>query len=619
MLTALFRDFAARLTRGRSATPPEHCLPLPEADLAPMGAGEREIVQSAVALYHAGRFDEARRKTERLCAGGQGGALGLALLATFRRATGDETAARAAFAQAAARDPQLLRRVVDEAKRARTRSDGDAAALGACLMAAGLAPDNAALQAQAADLFYLTGYPEHALPWLERAYRACGRDALRVKRVFMQLPPILRSIEHLEAARAAYLEGLHALDEARLEISNPAVEINITNFYLAFQGRNERDSQAVLARVLLKASPMLGYVAPHCGAAQAAPDRLRVGFVSSHLGRAHSVSVSYARMIQALGARAEFDVSVLAPGDTLPHDLAAAQRALGDRVLDIVVHTDIGMDPFTTFLAFGRYAPVQVALGGHPLTTGIPNIDAYISSALLEEASAQAHYTERLILLQDLPCAMTPPPRLPPLPREELGLDPRRNLYVCPMKLQKLHPDFDAALREILETDPAADVLIFEERTTPAWNSALRERLKQSLGDVYRRILFEPWAEFARFMRILGSADVVLDSFHFGAGTTACFALGSGCPIVTLPSEFQRGRPSLGAYTKLGILECVARSASEYTRIALRIARDKDYQSDLRSRILAASPALFEHTGPTAALAEALDALYRERRSLGAL
>jgi hypothetical protein len=50
-------------------------------------------------------------------------------------------------------------------------------------------------------------------------------------------------------------------------------------------------------------------------------------------------------------------------------------------------------------------------------------------------------------------------------------------------------------------------------------------------------------------------------------------------------------------------------------RIAMRIARDKDYQSDLRARILAASPVLFEYAGPTAALAEALDALSRERRA----
>lgn len=612
MLASFLRQFAVRMRGERRTSPPEHRLLLPQSDLDALDERRRHALEESVGLYHLGNYAGARSALERLLAADQAGALIPAVLAMTRLAQGDEPSARTAFAAAAGRDAQFLRRVVDEAKRARKRQDGDAAALGACLMAAGLAPDNAALASQAADLFYLTGHPERALPWLERSHGICHRDALRVKHVLMRLPPILRSHDHLESARASYLEGLRELAVAGLDIPDPAAEINITNFYLAFQGRNEREPQQLLARVLLDASPMLGYVTPHCREPVAQSGRLRVGFVSSYLGRSHSVSVAYARVVKALGERGDFDVSVIAPGDALPKDLAAAQRVLGDRALDVVVHTDIGMDPFTYFLAFGRYAPLQVALGGHPLTTGIPNVDAYVSSTLLEPEGAQAHYSERLVLLPELPCAMTPPPRLPALAREELGLDPHRNLYVCPMKLQKLHPDFDAALRGILEADTEADIVMFEERSTPAWNSALRQRLARSLGQAFHRVLFEPWAEFARFMRILGAADVVLDSFHFGAGTTAFLALGTGCPIVTLPSEFQRGRSTLAACLKIGITECVASDAQDYVRIAVRLASDKPYQRDLRARLLAASPALFEHEAPAAALGEALQGLHKE-------
>jgi protein O-GlcNAc transferase len=613
MLISIFREIAARLRREpQHASAPEHRLPLPESDLLGFDAGAREALQRAVELYHRGDFAAAQAALERLCAAGHDGALVQALLAMARLAQGDEPAARAAFAAAAGHDGQLLRRVVDEAKRSRKRQDGDAAALGACLMAAGLAPDSAPLAAQAADLYYLTGHPEKALPWLERAYRASGRDALRVKHVLMRLPPILRSHAHLESTRSSYIEGLRELAASPLRIADPAEEINITNFYLAFQGRNEREPQELLARVMLAASSMLGYVAPHCRAPLAPRERLRVGFVSSYLGRSHSVAVAWARMVQALGERGDFEVSVIAPGETLPKNLAAAQQALGERALDVVVHTDIGMDPFTYFLAFGRYAPLQVALGGHPVTTGIPNVDAYVSGSLLEPEGAQAHYSERLVLLPGLHWTKAPPPRLPALEREALGLDPRRHLYVCPMKLQKLHPDFDAALRGILEADRDADIVLFEERSTPAWNATLRERLARSLGAGAARVLFEPWAEFSRFMRILGAADVVLDSFHFGGGITAFEALGAGCPVVTLPSQFARGRSSLAAYLKMGITECVASDARDYVRIAITLAGDKRRQADLRARLLAASPALFERGGPTATFGEALHALYRE-------
>jgi protein O-GlcNAc transferase len=611
MLSALLRGFTARVRR-KDGAPPEHRLPLPEQDVGRASAAEAELLRAGLEAYHGGQFAAARRRIELLCESEHIGALALAILGMIQQTTGDEAAARDAYARARERDPMLLRRVVDAAKLARARKGGDREALGGCLMAAGLAPENAALQAQAGDLYYLTGHPEQAQRWMARAYRASGRDALRVKEVYMRLPPILRSAEHVANAHAAYLAGLEELAAARLEIADPAKEINVTNFYLAFEGFNERDSQGLLAQILLKASPMLGYVAPHCAAPRPQRGRLRIGFVSRYLKHGHSVGVAYARMVQALAERPDFDVSIVTPGESLPPDLAGAQRALGERAFDLVVHTDIGMDPFTSFLAYGRYAPVQAALGGHPLTTGIPNVDAYISSALLEHPEAQAHYTERLVLLPELPCAMAPPPQLPPLPREDLGLDRRRRLYVCPMKLQKLHPDFDSALRAILDADPRADILFFEERATPAWNSALHERLRHALGEHFGRVIFEPWAEFPRFLRILQTADVVLDSFHFGAGTTAFLALGSGCPIVTLPAQYQRGRSTLSAYNRIGISECIARDPAEYTRIAVRVASDKTYQADLRARIRAASPALFDHEGPAAALAAALERLYAE-------
>jgi predicted O-linked N-acetylglucosamine transferase (SPINDLY family) len=124
-------------------------------------------------------------------------------------------------------------------------------------------------------------------------------------------------------------------------------------------------------------------------------------------------------------------------------------------------------------------------------------------------------------------------------------------------------------------------------------------------------------------MRILGAADVVLDSFHFGGGITAFEALGAGCPVVTLPPQFARGRSSLAAYLKMGITECVASDARDYVRIAVALASDKRRQADLRARLLAASPALFEHQAPTAAFGEALHALYKDvvtgkSRDLGA-
>jgi len=41
-----------------------------------------------------------------------------------------------------------------------------------------------------------------------------------------------------------------------------------------------------------------------------------------------------------------------------------------------------------------RLAPVQCTAWGHPVTSGLPTIDYYLSSQLMEPENAQAHYSE---------------------------------------------------------------------------------------------------------------------------------------------------------------------------------------------------------------------------------
>ena len=72
----------------------------------------------------------------------------------------------------------------------------------------------------------------------------------------------------------------------------------------------------------------------------------------------------------------------------LPEDVPLARQIIADADLDVLVYPEIGMDPLCHALAFARLAPVQCALWGHPVTTGIPTIDHFISSARLSRPTA---------------------------------------------------------------------------------------------------------------------------------------------------------------------------------------------------------------------------------------
>ncbi len=175
--------------------------------------------------------------------------------------------------------------------------------------------------------------------------------------------------------------------------------------------------QAQLAAIYTKATPSLTYVAPHCKQPEGVvPGRpLRVGFISRflHMHTIGEVNVGFLRNLSREICRVVL-LRLPGPDDPLGRliresadevvalapELAAARGQIADQRLDVLFYTDIGMDPATYFLAFARLAPVQCVTWGHPVTTGIPAIDYYLSSADLEPPDAAKHYTEELVCLR---------------------------------------------------------------------------------------------------------------------------------------------------------------------------------------------------------------------------
>jgi predicted O-linked N-acetylglucosamine transferase (SPINDLY family) len=282
----------------------------------------------------------------------------------------------------------------------------------------------------------------------------------------------------------------------------------------------------------------------------------------------------------------------------LADNLDSAREQVSSLELDVLVYLDIGMDPFSYFLAFARLARVQCVLGGHPVTTGIAAMDYFISSDLIEAADAQEQYSEKLVRL---PIGLFYFER-PVVPvtfksRSELGMPSAGHSYVCPMMLHKLHPDFDAAIARILELDPSGHVILIADKKYNAWQSLLERRFEMTVPqDVRDRIIFLPWlTDWQDFASLCKVADVVLDSFHFGIGTTAITTCSVGTPFVTNPGELMRGRVGLFYAKLMDVMECVAKDAEEYAQKAVAIASNSVLREGIQTKILANNRILFEN------------------------
>jgi tetratricopeptide (TPR) repeat protein len=450
------------------------------------------------------------------------------------------------------------------------------------------------------------------------------RGALRINRLIDTLPQIAATAEQLRSERAWFERELGALLADPPKIADPLQEVHRTVFYLGYQGGNDRALNTRLARLFLACTPSLGYVAPHALVARtpAAPARrLRVGVVSMFLNR-HSVGAWYNHLLRLLIEGGRFDCTLFTYMDQVDDALRGAAEQHGRHVflertldaartqieaaqLDLLVYTDVAMHPFPYFLAMSRLARVQALLVGHPCTSGIPTLDWFISNVHQDRAGAQPDYSERLARLPVIPVwvAKTAPPARP-LDRAALGWTAAARIYLCPMMLQKMHPEFDWALAEILRRDPVAEVVLFADREHALWQVQLEERFEAVMPDVAMRISFRPFAPKEEFLSLLLAADCVLDPFHFSGGVTTYVALSLGVAVITLPGELFRSRMTAGMLAQAGVEGCVATSREHYVELALAHAAEPARRAALKERILAAHPLLFE----TGAAVEAVSA-----------
>ena len=444
-------------------------------------------------------------------------------------------------------------------------------------------------------------------------YRRCspsGDSGLRIRAASV-LPAIPQSKEDLLWWRNRFEKEISHLGDAALSLTDPPHEVGCTNFFLSYHGLNNRELNIKVAKLYETACPALTWTAPHCLKRTRQPGRIRVGFISRHL-RSHSIGKTTRGLLAKL-SRDEFEaIALFVPplsddevakfireasdrALVVPATLEAARQAIADLELDVLFYQDIGMEPFTYFLAFSRLAPVQCTSFGHPDTTGIANIDFFISNDLFEPAQAQAHYSERLFLLHGLGTLAYyyRPVVQASKRREDFNLPARANLYLCPQTLFKFHPDFDAIVAAILRGDPQGRLVMIEGETR-TWRELLQRRLHAAFPDVTEQIISLPRQSGTEFTQLIAACDVMLDTVHFNGMNTSLEAFATGTPVVTLPTDLQRGRHTAGMYRKMGLMQCVAQDAEDYVRIALSIATDRERRRQISNEILQRNYVLFE-------------------------
>jgi len=502
-----------------------------------------------------------------------------------------------------------------------------------------LNPDYVDAHVNLAGVLRNLGLTEPARAHLERALTLAPDHAgARFARCMVELPVCYREPEEVARQRTAYGAALDQLiawaDRPETDVIAAAAAVGGHQpFFLAYQGHNDRALQqrygALVARLLARRFPE---PAPLPGPAAAAGERIRVGFVcawfSDHsvwkiplrgwlgqLDRHRFQVFAYATRPQPEDAltAAEHQVDRLVAGPLLLEQWR--QEILADAP-HVLIYPEIGMDGVTLQLAAQRLAPLQAVGLGHPTTTGLPTIDCFLSSALMEPDDGEQHYSERLVRLPGLSVFYQPPEtEALALSRADFGLADDQVVYWCCQSLFKYQPGDDGVFARLAAAVGPRCRLVFVSTEAEAESEASRifrarlARAFQAQGlDSADHCLILPRLTPARFAAMARLSDVFLDSCGWSGFNSTLESLQHNLPPVTWPGPLARGRHTTAILRQMGLDETIAASQEEYLALAIRLGTDPAWRAQLRHRIALAKPALWHDRTCITALEQLLSA-----------
>lgn len=451
-----------------------------------------------------------------------------------------------------------------------------------------------------------------------------------------QLPLLYASADQVSVARERYRQALQQVkgrwehlprDPETLERAAAGIG-SVQPFFLPYQGQNDRDLQQLYGS-LVRDVMAARYPQPSV-LWQRHPGRVRVGIVSG-LFRDHSVWKILTRgWVEALD-RAQvalygFHTSVIQDEVTcsLPprfeHFVAGSrsieewQAAIREAQLDVLLYPEVGIDPVCAQLAALRLAPVQAMAWGHPQTSGLPTIDVFLSSELMEPPDGAGHYTEQLLPLPGIGTYYIPLEVDPaPVDWQAWGVDPDRVLYLCAQSLFKYLPQHDEVFPRIARKVGKCQFLFLRGRLS----QGIRERFWQRLRRAFQAydlaaeeyVVLLPELSPAEYAAYNALGDIYLDSLGWSGGNTTLEALPHGLPIVTLPGSLLRGRHTYAILQQMGILDTIAHTLDEYVQIASQLGLDPEWREQMGQQVKRRQERVYRDRTPIRALEKWLRSL----------
>lgn len=328
--------------------------------------------------------------------------------------------------------------------------------------------------------------------------------------------------------------------------------------------------------------------------------RLRIGYVSSDL-RDHAVGFALREVLE-LHDKSSVEVYAYYMGDKRTgdetqtrmmaavdvwrdiftmDDRAVAQQIIADEI-DVLVDVNGYTKHARTKIFAYRPAPIIVNFCGFPGTMASPFHQYVISDPQIIPPENEIYFTEKVLHIAcdqpiDRKRQIAPKPT-----RAEWGLPEDAFVFACFNGMQKITQQCFARWMAILIATPGSLLWLL------GGDDEANERLKlmaTQAGVDADRLIFAMKTPNPRHLARIALADLFLDTFPYGAHSTAGDALTVGLPVLTFPGKGFASRFCASIVLAAGAPDLVCSDPQDYVRKAVDLAHDRPRLAAIRQSI----------------------------------
>lgn len=262
-------------------------------------------------------------------------------------------------------------------------------------------------------------------------------------------------------------------------------------------------------------------------------------------------------------------------------EIAALSRQLE---IDIAIDINGYTKDCRPRIFFERAAPVQIGFLGYPGTVAAPYIDYIVADNTIISEQNACFFSEKIIRMPNYyaPTCSEQQISQQTVVRADFGLPENQFIFCSFNATQKITPSMFDCWMQILRETPNSVLWIYINNDLAKENLKHEAWLRRVSED---KLVFAEQLPAGQHLNRLRLADLMLDTFPYGAHTTGTDALRMGLPLLTCSGKSFASRVAASLLTAVGLPELIAGSIEAYQATAIELATNPQQLASLKHKL----------------------------------